>query len=176
MAGIDRRLDLIGHLGGRDQRLIVEMSATLGKTLIFDLDRLRARLLKQTHRAIDSERVAVAGIGIDNEIGVDAVADQRDRINDFGETDQANVRPSQPRIGDGSTRYIERVKTGLRCDQCSERIVNTGGYHNRRLRQAQVQSVLLGHGYNPRKARLRLASERMSAALPDMTKLPCSRM
>ena len=93
------------------------MAATLGKILIFDLDRLRARLLEQPHRARDIERIAIAGIGIDNEIGIDAIADQRDRINDFGETDQADIRPPEPRIGDGRAGNIERMKPGLCRDQ-----------------------------------------------------------
>ena len=66
MARIERRLDLADHFGGRDQRLVVEMAATLGKVLILDLDRIGAGALEQADRALDIERIAVAGIGIDD--------------------------------------------------------------------------------------------------------------
>src|ERR1039457_5137965 len=152
------------------------MAAAFGKTLILDLNRLRTRLFQQPHRALDIERIAVTGIRIDDEISIHAIADQRYGLDHFRDADQPDVRPPQPRIGDRRAGNIERAETGLRGDQRGERIVNARRDHNWLLRQLRAQRVLLGHGYSPRKARLRPAYERISAALPDMTKLPCSRM
>ena len=93
------------------------MAAALGKALILDLDRVRAGLLEQPHRALDVERIAIAVVGIDDQIGVDPIADQRNRFDHLGDADQPDVRPPQPRIGDRSTRNIERMEAGLRCEQ-----------------------------------------------------------
>ena len=79
-ARIDRRLDLAGHLLRRDQRLAVEMAAALGKILVLELDRVGAGALEQAHGALHIERVAIAGVGIDDQMGADAVADQRDGL------------------------------------------------------------------------------------------------
>src|SRR5450755_248112 len=152
------------------------MAAAFGKTLILDLNCLRTGFLKQPHRTLDIERIAIAGIRIDDKMSIHTIADQRYRLDHFRDADQPDVRPPQTRIGDRRAGNIKRAETGLRGDQRGERIVNARRDHNWRLRQLCAQRVLLGHGYSPRKARLRPALERISAALPDMTKLPCSRM
>ena len=96
----------------RNQRLVVEMAAALGKVLVLDLDRVGAGAFEQPHGALDIERVTVAGVGVDDEMGGDAVADQRDGIGDFAHADEADVRPPEPRIGDGRAGNIERLETG----------------------------------------------------------------
>ena len=58
--------------------LLVEMAAALGKVLILDLNGVGAGALEQPHRALDIERIAVAGVGIDDEMRTDPIADQRD--------------------------------------------------------------------------------------------------
>ena len=64
---IDGGLDLAGHLGGRDEALVVQMAAALREALVLELDRARAGALEEPHRALDVERIAVAGVGIDDE-------------------------------------------------------------------------------------------------------------
>ena len=88
-------LILPDHLVGRDQRLAVEMAAALGEILVLELDRGRARALERAHRAHDIERVAVAGIGIDDQVRADAIADQRDRLGDLAHADEADVRAAR---------------------------------------------------------------------------------
>ena len=66
--GIDRGADLAAHLLRRDQRLAVEMAAALGKILVLELDRVGAGALELADRAHDIERVAVAGVGIDDQM------------------------------------------------------------------------------------------------------------
>ena len=65
---IDRGADLAAHLGRRDQRLAVEMPAALGKVLVLELDRVGAGALELADGAHDVERVAVAGVGIDDQM------------------------------------------------------------------------------------------------------------
>ena len=64
-----RGADLAAHLGRRDQRLAVEMAAALGKVLVLELDRVGAGALELAHGALDVERVAVAGVGVDDQMG-----------------------------------------------------------------------------------------------------------
>ena len=97
MAGIERGLDLADHFARRDQPLVVEMAAALGEVLIFDLDRVGAGALEHPHGALDVERIAVAGVGIDDQRHPNPVADQRStRLHDFVHADEADVgRPSR---------------------------------------------------------------------------------
>ena len=111
-ARIDRRLDLAGHLRRCNKRLVVEMAAALGKVLVLDLDGVGAGAFEEPHRSLDIERIAVAGVGVDDEMARDAVADQRDGIGHFGHADEADVRPAEPRIGDGRAGDIERLEAG----------------------------------------------------------------
>ena len=52
----------------RDQRLAVEMAAALGEVLVLELDRVGAGALELAHGAHDIERIAVAGVGIDDQV------------------------------------------------------------------------------------------------------------
>ena len=65
--------------------------------------------LEAADRAHHVERVAVAGVGIDDEMGVDAVADQRERVGNLAHADEADIRPAEPGIGDGGAGDIERA-------------------------------------------------------------------
>ena len=93
------------------------MPTAFGKALILDLDRMRARLLQKPQRTLDIDRIAVTGIGIDDKTGIDAIADQRNGIDDFGTADQPDVRPVQPRVGD--RRAGRRRKSWNGCWGCS---------------------------------------------------------
>ena len=89
------------------------MAAALGKILVLELDRVGAGALELADRAHDIERVAVAGVGIDDQVRVDAVADQRQRLGDLGHADEADVGPAEPGVGDGRAGDIERGEPGL---------------------------------------------------------------
>ena len=77
-------------------RLVVEMAAALGKVLVLELDRVRPGPLEQAHGAFDIECVAVPGVGIDDQMDADAVADQRDRLHDLVQADEADVGAAEP--------------------------------------------------------------------------------
>src|ERR1700719_5320364 len=100
MAGVEGRADLAAHLRRRDKRLAVEMATALGKILIFELDSVRPGALELADRAHDVKSVAVTGIAVNDQMRADAVADQRQRLDDLGHADESHVRPPQPRIGD----------------------------------------------------------------------------
>ena len=96
------------------------------------------RAFEEPHRALDIERVAVACIGIDDEMRGDAVADQRDSVDHLAHADEANVGAAEPRISDGRTGNIERLEAGAFGDQCGERVVDARGDQNRRAPKASA--------------------------------------
>ena len=100
---------ILPHISSRrDQRLAVEMAAALGKILVLELDRVGAGALELAHRAHHVERVAVAGVGIDDQMRADAVADQRQRLGHLGHGDEADVGPAELGVGDRRAGDIER--------------------------------------------------------------------
>ena len=88
------------------------MAAALGEILILDLDGVGPGTLQQPHGALDIECIAVAGVGIDDEVRVDTVSDQRHGIDHLAQADQTDIRAPQSGIGDGRAGDIERIKTG----------------------------------------------------------------
>src|SRR5262245_4580304 len=100
MSGIESSVDLAAHLLRRDQRLAVEMAATLGEILVLELDSVGAGALERAHCAHDVDRVAVAGVGVDDQMRGYALADERQRLRDLRHRDEADVRAAEPSIGD----------------------------------------------------------------------------
>ena len=84
----------------RDHALVGEMAAALGKGLVLDLDRGGARALEQPDRPLDVQRIAVAGVGVDDDRRRHALADMGERIGDLAHRDEADVGPAEPGIGD----------------------------------------------------------------------------
>ena len=132
VARVERRLDLADHFGGRDQHFVVEMAAALRKILVLDLDRVGAGALEQADGALDIEGIAVAGVGIDDQMCAHAVADQRDGFHHLAHAHQADVGPAEPGIGDAGARDVKRVEPGLLCDQRCERVIDAGRDEDRR--------------------------------------------
>jgi len=126
------------------------MPAPLGEILILELDRVGAGLLKAAHRAHDIERVAIAGVGVDDQVRIDAVADQRQRIGDLAHADEADIRPPEPGVGDRGARDIERGEPGLGGDQCGEGVIDAWRHHDGLAGQASAQSFRVSHGHIPR--------------------------
>ena len=147
---IERRLDLADHFGCRHQPLLVEVAAALGKGLVLELDRVGAGAFEQPHGARDIERIAVAGIGIDDQIGGNPVADRADDVGDFAHADQADVGAPEAGIGDRRAGYVKRPERGLFGDQRGEGVVDAGRDHDGLSRQAGAQIVRLRHHCSPR--------------------------
>ena len=122
------------------------MTAALGKVLVFDLDRVGAGAFQEPHRALHVERVAVAGIGIDDEMGFDAIADQRHRLYDLVHADEADIRPPETGIGNARARHVQGLESGARGNESGERVVNAGSDQDRRVREAGSQ-CLFGHAF-----------------------------
>ena len=113
------------------------MSAALGKILILKLDRIGAGALEKPHRALDIERIAVAGVGVDDEMRADPIADQRDGLHHFAHADEADIGPPQPRMRDAGAGNIKRFKSRALGDQRGKRIVDTRRDQDRLSMQAR---------------------------------------
>jgi hypothetical protein len=100
------------------------MAATFGEVLILNLDGTGAGAFQKAHGALDVERVAVAGVGVDDEMSADPVADERDRLHDFVHADEADVGPPEPRIGNAGAGDVQRLEAGAFGNKGGERIVN----------------------------------------------------
>ena len=85
-------------------RLVAEMAAALREGLVFELDRVGAGALQQPNRALRVERVAVAGVGVDDKRRRDAVADEAQRIRDFATASRARCRAGRAAYRRGSRR------------------------------------------------------------------------
>ena len=90
------------------------MSAALGEILVLELDRAGASAFEDADRAYDVKCVAVAGIGVHDQMSVDAVADQRQRVGHLAHRDEADIGPAEPSIGDRGAGDIERGEASLR--------------------------------------------------------------
>ena len=80
--------------------------------------------------AHDVDRVAVPGVGVDDQVGIDAFADQRQGIDDFGHGHEADVGPSEPSIGDRGAGDVERREACFGCHQRRERVIDAGRHHD----------------------------------------------
>ena len=120
------------------------MAAAFGKGLVFDLQHGSACLLESAHGAHGVERVAEAGVGVDDDRNAHALGDAGQAVSHFGGGGQANVRATQARVGNRRTREVKRFKTGLLGDQSGQRVIDPGGQQDLRLLQTMFQCG--GHG------------------------------
>jgi hypothetical protein len=125
------------------------MAAALGKILVLELNGAGAGALEQAHGTLHVERVAVAGIGVDDQVGRHAVADQRHGVGHLAHADEADVGPPEPAVGDRGARNVKGVEAGLLGDQRGKRVMDAGRDHDRRLRQAGPQRAPGAHALPP---------------------------
>ena len=118
--------ELARHLGRRNQRLVGKMPAALWKALILELNRRRAGLFEDPHRARDVERVAIASITIDDDRRLDALAHEAQRLGDFRHRDEADIGRAEPRIGDGGAGKIHGLEARTHRERGGERIIDAG--------------------------------------------------
>src|SRR5262245_42332560 len=142
---IERRLDLASHLDRRDEDLAVEVAAALRKCLVLELNGARPRAFEQAHGAPDVERVAIAGVGVNDQIGVDAIADHGDNLDNLAHAHETDVRSAEPRIRDRCAGDVQRPETALFGDQRGERVVDAGSDHDGLAHEARPQLHHVSH-------------------------------
>ena len=122
------------------------MTATLGKILVLELDRARSRALEQPHGARHIERVAIARVSIDDQVGVDAVANHAHGLDDLAHAHETDVGPAEPRIRDRRTGDVKRGKAAGFGEQGGERIVDARSDHDRLASKPGGQFGHVSHG------------------------------
>src|SRR5690606_28831389 len=97
--GIGRSLDLLDHFVGRDDRLAGEVAALLGEVLVLKLDAGRTGPFIGAHGAVGVDRIAEAGIAVNEQGDVYSIGDDSDVLRHLGHGDQANIRYAEVHIG-----------------------------------------------------------------------------
>jgi hypothetical protein len=131
LAGIDGGLDLRQHLFQRHHPLAVEVAALLRKDLVLDLQARRAGPLQHLYGAHHVDRIAEAGVGVDQQGNGDRIRDRRDLVGDFRERGQADVGRAEIHVGDAGAGDIDRLVAEV-LDNAREQAV-AGAGENRRF-------------------------------------------
>ena len=142
---IDGGLDLLHHFLCRDDVLAGEVSAFLGKYLVLDLDARRARALQRANRAHDVHRVAVAGIGIDDDRKGYRIRNRRHRLADFSHGRQPDVGHAEQHIGDAGAGDVHGLKTEIFNDAREQGVGRAGNRDGRATRQQFLELSRTGH-------------------------------
>ena len=90
-----------------------EMAAALGEDLILELDRVGAGTLQHLDRAGRVDRVAEAGIGIDDQLQAHILAHRRHLLGEFGEGQEPDIGRAQETVGDARAGDIGGGKAQL---------------------------------------------------------------
>ena len=114
------------------------------------MDRARPCALEQANGAPNIERIAISGVGIDDQLGANAIADHADNLDNLAHAHETDVRPAEPCIRDRCARDVKRLEAGLFCDQCGERIIDARGDYDRLPHEARAQVCHIRHRYSPR--------------------------
>ena len=125
------------------------MSAPLRKFLVLELDGIGAAALEHLDGAADIDRIAEAGVGIDDQRQRDNVAHRADVAGEFGQRDQADIRHAERRIGDAGAGDINRLEADILNDARGERVCRARQKHGFPLAQHFAQPSIAGFRHLP---------------------------
>lgn len=106
--GVQRGAPLAAHLSHRHHVLAFEVAASLRQALILQPTHRGADALESAHRALHVQHIAEAVVGVDDYRQLYALGAACQRAGNFAECRQADLRPSQPRVGDGRAAEVQR--------------------------------------------------------------------
>ena len=139
--------DLLRHGARGDHALAGEMAAALGEFLVLELDRVGAGALQHLDRAGGVDRVAEAGIGIDDERQGDGFAHGGDVLGELGEGQQPDIGRAQEAVGDARAGDIGGGKAQLLDDARRDRVRRTRHQDRCALVETGAECfVLVAHG------------------------------
>src|SRR6266849_2896296 len=102
------------------------MSAFFGHDLIFNLNRIRSRALEYANAVPDVQRIAEAGLRVNNEWDVHSFTNRRGVLRNFGKADESKVRQSQKRIRCAGAAEIDSLEAKVLDNERRERVRCTG--------------------------------------------------
>ncbi|CFM03260.1 Uncharacterised protein [Bordetella pertussis] len=136
---VGRRLDLRHHLGQRRHALAGEVAAALGKHLVFQLDGIGPGALQHPHGMPYIDRVAEAGVGVDDQGQLDRIADARGRVGHVAQADDAQVRRAVMHVGQARAGQVDRLEPLVRHDPGAHRVERARHQHAIALRDPFAQ-------------------------------------
>ncbi len=139
----------LGHeLVARDDLLAVEVAATLGRDLVFDVQRGQTPHLVLAHRARGIQLIAVASVGVRDHRDSGRGGDLARRARHLRQGQQAVVR--EPAGGrHACTGHVERLESGLDGHAGGDAVVDARRRHERPRYQLRAQILCCRHAMFP---------------------------
>jgi hypothetical protein len=109
--------------------LPAEVAAALGRDLVLELDAVGARALQRAHRVPHVQRIAEAGVGIDDQRQVHRVADARRVVGDLGQAHEGLVGQAEPHVGDAGAGDVDRLEAEVFDDAGRQRVERARHHH-----------------------------------------------
>ena len=128
----------------------------------------RAGPLEQLHRALHVERIAEAGVDVDDQGSRRRGRGSAPRFGDLADGDEPDIGPAEARIGDGGAGDVERLEAGRARSAAPTARRSSRARRRRRLRQVverRVASAIV-------TSRDRLSS--VAGRCADRGRVPCS--
>ena len=148
-ACIARGLDLADHFAGFNHFFAIEVAAALGADLVFQLDAVGPGALQGAHGVVGVQRVAKAGVGIDDQRHLYRVADAGGVVGDVGQAHKALVGQAKPHIGHASAGHINGFKAHVGHQAGGHGVERAGHDHAAALGDQGAQLLLGGAHNNP---------------------------
>ena len=127
-ARVNRGPHLSDHLIGRNQLLAGEVAAAFRRVLVLDLNRAGANLLEDPDRVSDIDRVAEAGVGIDDQRQIDNAANSQNVIGDLAQIHESEVGQPEVHVGKASASQINRLEAEIGDHPRRKRVGGAGQY------------------------------------------------
>ncbi len=108
----------------RDDHLVIEMAALLGKALVLEMQAGDPALLKFAHRARHVELVTIAGIGIGDHRDFHGGGQTARILRHLGHSDEAVIGIAQ-RGRSARAGHVDDGKAGLLDDPCADAVIGT---------------------------------------------------
>ena len=143
------------------------MAAALGEALVFELHHGGPGALKAAYRALHVERIAKAGVAVDDDRGVHPLGDARQRVCHLAEGGQADVGAAKPGVGDRGARQVQGLKAGLLGHQRAQGVKDAGRQQGLGLTQPRFQCAHGRHCVTAVCAAIEPPATALSRPLPD---------
>jgi hypothetical protein len=140
-AGRARGRELREVLFERDDALALHVAASLRPHLVLEEAARGAELHELAHGALDVERVAVAGVDVDQHRDVDGSDDVPGGVDHLGLRQQAEVGLAEPRGGQAVARDEDGAEPRLLGELRGERVPDAGNHDGAVAREESADTI-----------------------------------